>query len=155
MILLPFTQFTIETELSIEQAMKNLISEVDTSRSIWNQGKSQRRFWGKLSGRTFRIQRSIKYQNSFLPVIVGKIEKANSTEIKVFLRPSYYTTIFMIFWLSFTGFGSFNKENFNVLPIMFFFGLGLLIFGFGFEAKKAEKELMRIFDESNKSGLKT
>lgn len=156
MILLPFTKFTIETGLSIEDAMMNLIAEVDTKKSIWGSKKSKNNFWGALSGNTFKIQRSISYQNSFLPIICGEVIKGNSaTEIKVFLRPSYFTSVFMIFWLTYTGAGSFIKEGFNVLPVMFFFGLASLIFAFGFEVKKAENELMRIFDESNKLGLKT
>ena len=114
-------------------------------------------FLGKVGFRTFRLRRDIRYRNSFLPLVWGRIvpSRAGSRiNITMFMHP--LVVLFMIFWFSGLGYGVVQlwvhrKEAvpFAILvpAIMIVFGLALMLVCFIPEAIKAKRLLETAFHQ--------
>lgn len=159
MYLIPYTTFSIETGLNRKQAMLNLMYEVkSTKTSMKIANHSEHTFRGELSGESFKISKILSYRNDMAPVILGTFADSSvGTEIKITMRMSRYSNVFIIVFLSILGSSLFNglvnEEPFTslLIPIFIFvFAILLTIIGFNIEATKVEILLMRIFDEENK-----
>ncbi len=137
--------------------MELLIEVVSTKKNEVRSFKHvQSKFSGTLEGNSFKIQRIIKYRNSFLPVIHGKVYNSDkNTEVSITMTPSLSTSLFLVFWLGIAGYPLFlfvlggEIETFKAIFSTGMLGFGYLLatIGFGFEANRAEKELMGMFSE--------
>ena len=156
MILFPYLSFVIETDLSVKETMELIIEYVSSTEKTLAGYHSKSKFKGSFSGNSFKFQRIIKYRNSFLPVIRGQINSTGpTTEVSIRMVPGLNTTIYVLFWLVIAGqliypalFGEYietSKLVFAVVIILF--GYVFMTAGFGYEAYKAEQELMGIFGE--------
>ena len=108
-------------------------------------------FLGKVGRSTFRLRRDIRYMNSFLPLVWGRIVPSgvgSRINVTMFLHP--FVVLFMIFWFSGLGFGVaqlwvHRKEAvplaFLVPAAMILFGLALVLVCFIPEAIKAKRML--------------
>ena len=157
--LLPYQRLIFESPLSKEEVVRRLTLEVATRQFGWRWSDERTEtFEGTVSEESFQINRIIRYRNSFLPVIQGRISPhARGVQIAVTMRLHVAVLIFSIVWLSFVGFGvtAFVSEFLEtrrvevgaLIPIgmMIFFYLMVTI-GFGVEANKASKLLGKIFD---------
>ena len=102
-------------------------------------------------GRTFRLRRDIRYRNSFLPLIRGRIvPSARGSRVNVTMFVHRLLALFMIFWFSGLGYGVVQlwvhrkqAVPFAVLipAAMILFGLALMLACFIPEAIKAKRLL--------------
>lgn len=149
---LPIERYQIRTKLSTEEIEKRLrriaVSE----------------YHGTVSENSFKISRSIRYQNSFLPVIKGTINTyLGKTEITISMTLNPFVKIFMIVWLSLAGIPSaiillalgrmlihFYFKGFSpflLIPIgMFIFGYLLMFLAFKSEARVSKKRINQLFE---------
>jgi len=114
-------------------------------------------FLGKVGPSTFRLRRDIRYRNSFLPLVWGRIVpslRGSRINVTMFLHP--LVAVFMIFWFSGLGYGVVKlwvhrKEAvpFAVLvpAAMILFGVALVLVCFIPEAIKAKRLLESILDK--------
>ena len=104
-------------------------------------------FTGKIDAQSFRIKRRIRYRNSFLPLIWGRITPiptGSRISVTMFMHP--LVIVFMGVWLSGVGYGVWRclhdpvPRVVAIVPfLMFLFGVGLLSAGFFPEAFKARR----------------
>ena len=109
-------------------------------------------FVGTLEGDAFRFVRAIRYRNSFLPRIRGRIAAApTGTRVYVTMHLHPAVALFMAFWLCGVGFGVVavlmepgGPSPAALLPAgMLAFGVILTVGGFFPEAIKARRLLER------------
>jgi hypothetical protein len=108
-------------------------------------------FLGKVGGSTFRLRRDIRYWNSFLPFVWGRIMPSgvgSRINVTMFLHP--FVALFMIFWFSGLGYAVVQlwvhrKEAVPLAVLapaaMILFGLALVLVCFIPEAIKAKRVL--------------
>lgn len=129
---------------------------------LWPIGKkAEQRFEGAVDIKGFKIWPVIRYQNSFLPIIVGAFrESANGTTISVRQRLSPFVKWFSVVWatfvLLFLGFAIINPDNIEnaetlwearLIPVIMIGFLWCLANGaFWWEARHTKDELKRILD---------
>ena len=106
-------------------------------------------FIGKVEGSEFKCHRDIRYRNSFLPRIAGRVDSDhNGTRIDVVMYLHPLVLVFMLFWLGGGGVGAAaalrqgDGGPWTLVPIgMFVFGVALTLGGFYPEAIKARRLL--------------
>ena len=108
-------------------------------------------FWGTIDGQSFRIQRDIRYRNSFLPLVRGDVHPGRfGSEITVTMSLHPFVAVFMLVWLSGVGFGGWRIMFYShgpgtpnsFIPLgMFLLGIALTLGGFIPEAIKAKRLL--------------
>ena len=109
-------------------------------------------FVGAAKGDRFRVRRDIRYRNSFLPIVLGRVTAVPAgvrVEVTMFLHP--IVAVFMLVWFSGVGFAAWALlRTPRHAPIGFFgavailmFGLVLVGTGFFSEARKARRLLER------------
>ncbi|MDF3028409.1 MAG: hypothetical protein K0S23_2716 [Fluviicola sp.] len=153
---LPVEKYQIQTKLTPEE-VKERVALITASE-----------YNGIVSGNTFKLSRSIKYQNSFLPEIKGTIASyLGKTEIDISMSLNLYVKIFVIVWLSLTGIPSaiillalvrmlihFYFKGFSpflLIPIgMFIFGYLLMLVAFKSESRISKKRLNVLFEAEPK-----
>jgi hypothetical protein len=158
MIILPYEKITLRTALDSQQILGRLEAEVDFSKQTlalrWSRMFSNdphKFFAGTIDGSNFKISRIINYRNSFLPVIIGKIE---GSTVEITLRTAIFINIFMAFWLGAAGyaavyeFNHYQHKSFLPPGLMFLFGLLLWLICFRVEAEIAKKKLKAILGVS-------
>jgi len=106
-------------------------------------------FVGRVDIESFQIHRDIRYRNSFLPIISGRIESTpTGSHVRVTMRMHLLVSLFMVIWFSgvasaiwASAFGSKLQSTAGlVAPIgMFAFGIFLVSLCFFPEAIKAKK----------------
>lgn len=152
MKLLPFTKLDIEVESDEETVRDKLSQNVEkfwTNRKVWGEKTA---FDGHLTKSGFVIRRNIKYQNSFIPILIGSFESSGTgTRIRVTARMFLFTNIFMMVWLGSALFASisaiFYHDSMAFVPLlMFILGWALMLGGFWFELPLTIAELKRIVD---------
>jgi len=161
MELLPFVTVKLHTKLSFENVIEKLDSIIELKKfsPFGNFGYSKP-FRGELFEDSFTmIRNNVLYQNSFMPVIKGKIiRKSGHTIIDIFMRMHLFVVIFMGFWLGIPllltckFLFDFLVRQYGTLltsffPMVFFvFGYILMMVSFTFENKKAQKMLKKLLD---------
>jgi hypothetical protein len=106
-------------------------------------------FIGKVQGNEFKCYRDIRYRNSFLPRIAGRVDSDhNGTRIDVIMYLHPLVLVFVLFWLGGVGVGAAaalrqgDGGPWTLVPIgMFVFGVALTLGGFYPEAIKARRLL--------------
>lgn len=154
---MPYYRFTIRTPLSPELALARiatLLRPPPDWYTQWREGFTRRPpdappFLGHVQGNEFRLQRDIRYRNSFLPRLHGRVlPAAQGAEVCIELRLHPLTAVFMGIWLSIAaGFLLLALSGPDADGIRFvlggLFGFGILLVGLGFypEAFKARRLL--------------
>ncbi len=155
---MPFYRCQIESPLSNEAVLLRVRGMVrktpgliqSIKESFRSHTESSPPFIGTVVGKTFQIQRDIRYRNSFLPRIRGSVVPLSSGStvfLTMHLHPVVF--VFMLFWHVPVGFVAFlvlksPQSSFRTVCVpvgMFFFGIVLTASGFYPEAVKARRLL--------------
>lgn len=156
---MPYRRVDIVTPLSPEQVRERLQRITRGRLGFWEVMTRSFRarpadpmFVGVCQDAAFKIQRDIRYGNSFLPVIRGRIVSSSPGETLVTVRMTLplFTAIFMAFWLSglvlvagVTVPQLFLEGNWLALTPLGLLAAGVAMLWFGFypEARKAERAI--------------
>jgi hypothetical protein len=168
---LPFENFVLTTSLPVDEVRNRLTNNIEPKKGSFiaaSKTKTSKLYEGSILNNTFKIYRIINYRNSFLPVITGEISQDwGKTEIKVKMKPTIFTMIFMAIWLGITGsvciavlvaailtFKDIFRDGFSpviLIPYgMFIFGYLLVTLGFKFESSTSKKFLKTLFEAQYK-----
>lgn len=103
---LPFERITYRTNLSEQEVLTKLSSFVEPRK--FGLGRNQiKEYEGYIDNYSFEISRVIKYRNSFLPEISGRLQKNNlGTQIEVTMKLNLFVLFFLLVWCSFALFFS-------------------------------------------------
>ncbi len=151
MKLIPYNRFQIDTFLSAPEVLKRI--QENTSERAFFKPSSSSAFCGKVDETGFDLVGNIRYRNSFLPVMKGKVEaNKDRTRVSVSMRLNLFVMCFMLFWLAVTGGAGIyillSVDTFSLpllIPLgMFLFGIALTCGGFWFEALRQERKLRQI-----------
>ena len=144
-------RFIIETKKSKDEILQIIRDNTYIKTSVFDFPKGVKYFEGGVSENSFKIFRRIQYRNSFLPLIIGTIEKSDydsTLKIKINMRMTIFVSVFISIW--FTGvlagclivpFNGFPMPAALVPYIMLVFGILLVIIPNRIEAKKAREKL--------------
>jgi hypothetical protein len=146
----PFYRFEIDVDASPQVVVERLRSIVRDKLPF---GESLRRMWpfanplgapflGSVQDESFKFRRDIRYRNSFLPMIWGRVTPnvvGARVYVTMFIHP--LVALFMIFWLGIAGHGAVSVPSASsVIPGgMFAFGIALTVGAFIPEAIKAKR----------------
>ncbi|WP_441003759.1 hypothetical protein [Pseudocolwellia agarivorans] len=155
MKIIPYDSFTIDTTNSLKSIVTN-ISENIGSKNFWS-FEAGNEYKGSITNNRFTIQKNISYQNSFLPIIQGKVTVTDiGSIVNITMRPHALVLCFMIVWFFCTGFGCLffllHLDSFSLpylIPFgMLFFGVAITSFGFWSEAKKQKPKLIELIKQN-------
>ena len=168
---LPFENFVLITNLSVDEVRKRISDKVEPKNKFLaadTNSNTTKLYEGSLSADTFTISRIIHYNNTFLPVITGHILPSfGLTEIKIQMRPVTFVLLIMTFLLGSAGLvciGMLLAGIINIKDILqngvsptflipfglFLFGYGLISIGFKFESKISKEFLINLFEARQK-----
>jgi len=147
---MPYYRFVINAHAPHQVVTERLRSVHNTPREVEAFPESSRRelsmpFVGYVKEDSFTLRRNIRYQNSFLPLIRGRIlptETGTQVKVTMFMHP--LVAIFMVFWLWLTGPyapADQSTSTHSAWPL-FAFGLLVALGGFFLEAIKAKRLLV-------------
>ncbi len=119
----------------------------------WFGPQTSREFHGTVTADGFVVSRTLSNRNSFLPVIIGRLEWVpGGTCIRITMRLNWFVLAFWVFWMTAVTSGLLTvliqarDVNGNLAPTLF--PLGMLVFGylvcsvlFGYEARRAKNML--------------
>lgn len=155
---LPYERLTYRTSLSKEEIHQKMLAQVG-ARSFLASDQTKP-YQGTVNDSGFKINRVINYRNSFLPVLVARIEPDEEGNIiHVKMRLAHFVLGFMMIWmggvsiavLGFTG-AMFNKKEFfpaGLIPYgMLVFGYLLTTLPFKLESKKYKAFLEELLELS-------
>lgn len=162
MLFLPFDNFTITTNLNAEQSIQKLLDVVELPKNlrsyeIWEKSPSKP-YEGKMYGYNFKINKIIKYRNSFLPIIEGRIcPDVIGCQIIIQMKLHIAVIIFMLFWMgnlllvALSFIVAMLADN-KIPPFLGLAPLGMGLFAyflcmmsFNFEARKSKQFLEKLF----------
>jgi hypothetical protein len=115
-------------------------------------------FIGTVYEDSFRVRRDIRYRNSFLPMVWGRLESIPSGTrvfVTMFIHP--LVALFMVFWLGMVAhWASRSSPGSFIVWGMFAFGIVLTAAGFFPEAIKAKNLITKaVQDDSNPIAAKS
>jgi hypothetical protein len=117
---------------------------LESFRTIWRLDEtSSTPFIGTVGDDCFKIRRDIRYRNSFLPMIWGRIIPIQpGTHVKVVMYLHPVVALFDLIWFGAIGHALLiDSSSRSGLLVMFLFGVGLTVGGFFPEAFKAKRLL--------------
>jgi hypothetical protein len=154
-----YSRQTIETRLSVTQALERLARVIRPPHSRWEaveaglswEEEAVPPFVGRIDGNHFIIRRVIRYRNSFRPLISGRVAPVVSgSRIDIVLRLTAPVALVMGVWLAMAFAAAAagvwhslrTSEARGLLALAFpVFGCGLVTLGFIPEKRKAIKLL--------------
>jgi hypothetical protein len=143
---MPFYSFQIDTALPRQDVVERIRTLINGEKSM---PSNPAPFSGSVDRESFKLHRVIRYRNSFLPAISGKIDHSpTGTRVSVMMFMHPFVAVFMAFWLSmvalFLGItlGSSSPSIALGPGAMLLFGLALTCGGFFPEAFKAKRLLL-------------
>ncbi len=158
---LPKETLTFKTNLKEDEVITRLAHSIEPEKLIrsglFGFGGAKP-YEGKITGYTFSIKRIIKYRNSFLPRIIGQVERdMQGTSIKVKVRLQIFVLVFLFVWCSGALIGLFfiakNVIVNKAFDPWFFMPIGMLLFvyiltiaAFKYESSKSKKDLKTLFE---------
>ncbi len=149
MTFIPYTRFTIETTLPVENVTAILLRVVQPKKFWPNPFSNNRKqFEGTVSRGGFRIVRNIYYLNSFIPDIKGEFDSSGSgTRIKITMAIHPFVVVTFALVFAFFGyFFTFLMEPISgVLVIFGCLALAALAYTICTHAFKRESEVDRTF----------
>lgn len=121
----------------------------------FRESPGRKTFRGEASERTFKISRTIGYQNSFLPVLVGTIiETAGGCRVEVHSRMHPLVNAFTVLWLG-MGAGitlplmlTLRDRAVVIGPLVLLGGYALMQGGFWPEARRAKAVLIELIERA-------
>ncbi len=152
MPLIPYQEFCLETRLSPEEVLARL-KERTGPRRWFGWPSASHPLWGEVGANGFELYRVIRYRNSFLPLISGKVlpvKGGSRVEGTMELHP--FVAVFVAFWMCacllfclITGLHITRDVLFGNLPncglfvpfVMILFGWGLTASCFTVEANRS------------------
>ncbi|MGP1457914.1 MAG: hypothetical protein ACTTKL_01190 [Treponema sp.] len=146
-------QFEIESRYSEREVMRIMEENTYVPRSIFHLETDGKYFIGKLEESSFKVRRKIHYRNTFLPEIVGQLERLGSgTKINITLRLPLFVKISAVIPISVLLYGVvmdfLAEKNIAValgsLGVLIFVAAIAVIF-FKIEANIAKKKLTALF----------
>jgi len=152
MNIVPFESYEINSEKKPEDILAAIAekSEKWSLRNLFLSGNKP--LTGDVKGSRFKVYRSIKYRNSFLPVAVVEVNSDSKGSItKITLRMHVFVTLFITLWLSMTLLAGivFLYKSTGVLAFapfgMFIFGYLLMQTCFWIEVPKIKSLLHQCF----------
>ncbi len=167
---LPWRRYEIFSRLAPGEVVEAMRNATEPRRWFRWPSRLALGFEGTVEADSFLVSRIIRYRNSFLPFIAGRIEPApGGTRILISMRPHLFVLIFMAGWMaapiSLVLFVLFHAapqgRAFGLFALVMAFGtaaFGYLLCSifFGLEARRALKMLQSIFQPSSgeSSGLR-
>lgn len=155
MKLIPYEKFQIDSGLSAAEVLQR-IKQRTGEKKLFN-FRSSLEFSGHVNEREFEITKNISYQNSFLPVIEGKIEQISTgARVTISMRLHLAVICFMFIWFSGVSIACIevlvHLDRFS-MPMLIPFGMlifGVLIVsgGFWFEASKQKLRLIELLSKN-------
>ena len=154
----PWHAFTVDAGIPPDLASVLVASQVGP-RAIFF-ATHDKPFSGTVADGTFEISRVIRYRNSFLPVVCGRIEPQGAgSRIHVRMRLHLFAMVFMTVWMGLVAVAlvgilyvfALDQGGLDGIALlaplgMFAFGWALTTFGFWFEADKQERMLREMFE---------
>ncbi|QNR25195.1 hypothetical protein [Croceimicrobium hydrocarbonivorans] len=101
--LLPHSDLQLKSPLSESEVCQYLEENLEAKKALRfnSKGTYRRAFEGELKGKNFEIRRTINYQNSFLPKIIGTIRSSGpNTEIHLKMRLPKGRLLFLGVWFA-------------------------------------------------------
>lgn len=154
--LLPFDRFTLHSPMAPEEVRDRLFAVLERRacfRPSWKTDHRSLSYEGHVSLESFDINRIIRYRNSFLPVVKGRIRPASGGSVlHIRMHPARGALVFMGLWLGLTGaiclagmvllftqFSDVRREGFSpaaLIPyLLFAFGWILITAGYRMECR--------------------
>jgi len=149
------SKFEVSFSMGVEEFSERLKSNVDTEGllNILSRSKS-RKFLGLVNGPGFKIHKKIKYRNSSLPQMHGKVEPCgDGTKVLVTMRPNPSTYTFLAAWnigtLCALAF-SWSLCGFTTIYNLVYLGLlilgnGIAYWGFWSEVDSSKRLFLNLF----------
>jgi hypothetical protein len=156
--LIPYKRVIIQTPLTAENAAR-VLTKLVTPRPwyylFWTRATTD--FEGRISLDGFNINRSIRYRNSFLPILHGRFRpttKGTAVDVRMVMHP--FVVVFLLFWCVILGIaffqfatqvlqgGSISGRDLIPLGILVFIYV-MVFLSFGIEAERATRILKEIF----------
>ena len=155
---MPIYRFQFESPLTARAVLERVRTVTREAPRFWQSVKesfSGRQadgipFIGVVEGNSFQLRRDIRYRNSFLPQVKGRVEAtAGGTMVFVTMHLHPAVGVFMVLWLGGVGVAAFDllaSAHGSAVPAliplgMFVFGIALTAVGFYPEAFKARRLL--------------
>lgn len=148
--------FIIKTKKTKNEVLQIIRDNTHIENTAFDISKGDEYFEGKIFEDSFKIWRSIRYRNSFLPIIIGKIEETDSgSKVSIKMRMNGFVIGFISIWfigvilscitMLLTIFlGTFNI-TFKFIPFIIpFFGILIVVLPNKIEAKKAKEKLKEL-----------
>jgi len=157
---MPIYRFKIEARLTSQATIARIKEMVGPRRSFleqgfWAGGDARPPFIGKVEGDSFRVRRDIRYRNSFLPLIWGRItNQPMGTRVSVTMYIHPIVALFMLVWFSgvVAGVTAFSNPMHPLLIVpvgLLVFGIALVCVGFFPEAIKSRRLLEQSLSEQS------
>ena len=101
MLLLPFQQLTLYTQLHPDEVYRRLAAAVEPVRNFRDHcSRDHKPYQGKINPPRFKITRVIHDRNSAVPAITGRIRSESAgSRIEVVLRLHIAVALFITIWL--------------------------------------------------------
>jgi len=150
MNIFPFQKIVLTSKLNENELTSRLNEYVEPSRfKLYWLRDSPKLYVGNITEKGFGIRRIFKGRNSFIPFVIGKIEKEGAgSKIVVIMRLHYIVMFPLLFLTCFVFFyGVIKENNFVLLFFILVFYLVLMYF-FNIETNRTKKDL-QIFLEAN------
>ena len=162
-----FYRFELRSQLSAQETLERLRGLVRAQSGFWQSLRDSfgirledgLPFIGSIDGNDFKVRRDIRYRNSFLPSIRGRViptPEGATVAVTMHLHP--VVIVLMSFWLGAVGSGAWamfvRGKTIEALPLcgMFVFGLALTFGGFYPEAFKARRILEANLGKATQTG---
>jgi hypothetical protein len=147
MFLVPYRRIQFHTNLDPVTIARRLETVVE-SRFHWFRWPKGKEFSGRVSPNGFRLMRIIRGQNTYLPWLLGWIERARTSGSKVVIVMTLHpvAVVLTLGFLVLVMYGVFTHARFFWEPLTIFGGFHVFMYAFGFrpEARRAERRLREL-----------
>lgn len=149
MTMIPFENYTLITDLSRDDALKRLeklIEPLQPIRIRALKSKRNKSYEGIIEGNNFKVIRIIGYGNSFVPTIIGQINKeSKGSRVEIKMRPKKIViALFLFLFLLFTIFFIMGWDLIcYVVALLFMYLLAIILFKT--ESRRSKTDLNNIF----------
>jgi len=161
LVALPWRRYEIFSHLAPAEVVAAMRNATERRRWFRRPFRAVQGFEGIVAADSFLVSRIIRYRNSFLPFITGRVEPAaEGTKILISMRPHLLVLVFMAVWMAgpiaIVVFVLFQRgpqgRSLGLLASgMAAFGYLLCSISFGLEARRALKMLHKILLPSGAS----
>ncbi len=151
--LIPFETFSLTLPASCQTTLNTVDRHTHESKLGQSFNPLLKAFGGMVTTQGFKIRRSVEYQNSFSPIILGQIKPTDDEQcsLDIKMRMHFFVMGFMLVWLSGALLMTFGDFSFAISGknafITFIIGYWIMMHSFWKEVRLAKKELDIIFEE--------